>query len=65
MEEDSTIKTDYISPALEGDTVNFTCPSGFEFTGPNFSTCLENGLWLPDPIVIQCSDSKGIGCTIG
>ena len=41
-------------PALEGVTVNFTCAPGRILTGPNSTTCTENGLWDPDPRDTQC-----------
>ena len=40
--------------ALEGDSVNFTCFSGFVLTGPNSSTCMGNGEWEPDPREVAC-----------
>ena len=46
---------DYKSPALEGDTVNFSCSfSGEVVVGPNMSTCTRGGVWEPDPKEINC-----------
>ena len=52
--------SDYRDPALEGATITFTCHSGLHdmvLTGPNTSTCMDNGKWEPDPRDAQC---KGI-----
>ena len=52
-------------PALEGVTVNFTCAPGMILTGPNSTTCTENGLWDPDPRDTQCrSRSPGINIRV-
>ena len=37
--------------------VTFNCPFGLALTGPNTSTCMENGEWKPDPRNVMC---KGI-----
>ena len=39
----------YNDLALKEDSVSFTCSSGLAITGPNSSTCMENGEWEPDP----------------
>jgi hypothetical protein len=44
----------YNDVALEGDSVSFTCSSGLVLTGPNSSTCMENGEWEPDPREVAC-----------
>ena len=43
-------------PALEGNTVAFSCPLGMVLTGPNATTCMGNGEWEPDPreFKVQC-----------
>ena len=46
----------YVDPALEGTTVNFSCPIGQVLTGPRNSTCLGNGEWDLDPM------ESNIGC---
>ena len=45
----------YEDPALEGENITFTCPTGAILTGPNSSTCVENGEWEPDPREVECS----------
>ena len=45
----------YEDPSLEGENVTFTCPTGAILTGPNSSTCVENGEWEPDPREVECS----------
>ena len=46
----------YKAPALEGLNVSFSCPTGLqlELTGPNTTTCMENGEWEPDPFNLKC-----------
>lgn len=51
--------TQYIEPATEGSIVLFSCPSGLILTGPNSSTCVQNGEWEPDPDLIKCN-----GCSV-
>ena len=38
----------------EGTNVIFTCPPGLVLSGPNVSTCIENGEWEPDPQELTC-----------
>ena len=45
----------YEDPALEGENITFTCPTGAILTGPNLSTCVENEEWEPDPRELECS----------
>ena len=33
------------NPTLEGATITFSCPPGKTLTGPNMTTCMENGEW--------------------
>ena len=40
---------------IEGSTVSFSCPPGFELIGPNSVTCTENGEWVPEPTGIMCN----------
>ena len=44
----------YEDPALEGENITFTCPTGAILTGPNASTCARNGGWEPDPREVVC-----------
>ena len=44
----------YKDPALEGDQIAFTCPSGHEPNGSKSSTCMGNGEWEPDPREVNC-----------
>ena len=39
----------YEDPALEGENITFTCPTGAILAGPNSATCAQNGEWEPDP----------------
>ena len=45
---------DYSSPLLEGTNITLRCPSGYEINGSNTSTCLDSGLWEPDPGEVEC-----------
>lgn len=47
----------YDDPALEGDSIMFTCASGLKLGGPNSnsSTCMGNGEWDPDPGEVNCT----------
>ena len=42
-------------PALEGEIITFTCPTGAILGGPNSSMCARNGEWEPDPRVVECT----------
>ena len=48
-----TVTNDYL-PALIGTTATFDCPSGQRLTGPNATTCMENGHWEPDTSEVKC-----------
>ena len=50
----SIISTGYTSPAIEGSSVNFSCPSELVFIGPRSLTCMWNREWEPDPRVVKC-----------
>ena len=54
------VGTDDLIP-VEGTTVTFSCPSGFELIGPHTATCRENGIWEPDPSGLICSISSSEG----
>ena len=43
------IPVGYEDPALEGEVITFTCPSGLILTGSNSSICVENEEWESDP----------------
>ena len=51
---------DDIVPA-EGTTVMFSCPLGLVLSGPDSSTCEENGDWEPDPNGLICNVSSSEG----
>lgn len=42
------------NPALEGDSVIFSCSLGLEINGSNVSTCMGNGKWEPAPEEVEC-----------
>lgn len=44
---------------VEGSTVSFSCPAGIVLIGPNSATCMENGVWEPDPSQLMCNNSQG------
>ena len=53
--DDSLIYTNgYHYPALEGTNVTFSCPAEQVLTGPDSSSCMENGEWEPDPRDVEC-----------
>ena len=37
-----------------GDNVDLSCPPGLVLTGPNTTTCMEDGEWEPDPSDSTC-----------
>ena len=41
-------------PALVGTNATFSCLPEQEFSGPRYSTCMENGEWKPDPREVDC-----------
>ena len=49
----------YEDPALEGETISFSCPLESMLTGPNSSTCIGNGEWEPDPGEFECTGAMG------
>ena len=44
--------------SIEGSTVRFSCPPGWELIGPDSAICTENGEWEPDPRQLMCNESK-------
>ena len=48
----------YRDPAVEGSEVTFDCSSGLVMSGPNSSTCMENGRWEPDPREVECKSES-------
>lgn len=52
--------TGYRDPALVGTNLSFSCLPGSIFSGPNSSTCTEEGLWDPDPSGVVCEGENTI-----
>ena len=53
---DNSVKiADYHSPALEGDTLTFSCPPGKTLIGSNITTCMENGEWDSNMGEVKCA----------
>ena len=50
------VRTEDFIP-VEGSTVTFSCPPGFELIGSDTATCTENGIWEPDPSRLICNNS--------
>ena len=48
----------YEEPALEGESIMFTCTSGKILNGPNSSMCMGNGEWKLDPRDVNCTHVK-------
>ena len=46
------------SPPIEGQFIAYTCPPGFNLTGPNASVCTGNREWEPDPEKVDCIGTK-------
>ena len=44
----------YSDPAREGTAITFSCSPGLVLTGPNTTTCMDNGQWEPDPREVKC-----------
>ena len=40
---------------VEGTFITFKCFDGSVPTGPNISTCMEDGEWSPDPRKVLCT----------
>ena len=39
---------------LKGTNITFSCPPGLVLSGPNTSTCMENGEWEPTSEEVEC-----------
>ena len=48
----------YNTPALEGTSIMFRCPSGLDLTGFDRVTCMENREWEPDTRNVTCTDES-------
>ena len=56
---------DYSEPAVVGTTVSFNCSEpGEVLTDPNTATCMEDGLWVPDPNQLQISCKGDSRCML-
>ena len=62
--DNAILTSDYVElePLLFGTTITFTCPPGRALTGPNATTCMENGEWEPDPSNLVCEGTVTILC---
>ena len=66
MELTNALAADYVDPALEGQTITFTCLPHQILNGSNLSTCMGNGEWEPDPREVECTGGMGTtGVTLG
>ena len=54
--EDGSIQVNgYSDPAFVGTNVTLECSLlNHVLTGPNATTCMENGKWQPDPREVRC-----------
>ena len=51
----SLVNADFISPAVEGTNVTFSCTDPqLLLNGPKIAKCTENGTWEPDPRNVKC-----------
>ena len=64
MKLTNAIAIDYDDPALEGETITFTCFPGSILNGHNSSTCMGNGEWVPDPREVECANLVTTGTTM-
>ena len=62
--EDFIIVMGYNDPSLEGTAVTFSCSPGLVLTGPNTTTCMDNGQWEPDPSEVTCKGEHQIHACI-
>ena len=44
----------HTTPPVEGMQIYFSCSPGLLLSGPNSSTCMENGEWEPTPQEVAC-----------
>ena len=42
---------------VAGDSVSFKCYSGLLLSGPNMTTCMQDGMWYPDPREVECRNT--------
>ena len=47
----------YEDPALDGASITFTCLEGTTLSGPNSSTCMRNGEWVPALGEVECTST--------
>ena len=52
----------YGKPPLGRESVRLSCPPKLMLTGPNSTTCMENGEWEPNPREVECK-GKVHSCT--
>ena len=55
MELTNALTLGYVNPALEGQTITFTCLPGQMLNGSNSATCMGNGKWERDPREVECT----------
>jgi hypothetical protein len=63
IELTNALAVGYVDPALEGQTITFTCPPGQIHNGSNSSICMGNGKWEPDPREVVHVCTGGMGTT--
>ena len=56
---DSISVSGHSHPAMEGTSVNFTCPPSHVLNEPHSATCMGNGEWEPDPRKVECKGEHG------
>ena len=59
FQETGVIAEGYEDPPPEGQNVSFSCPPEMVLTGPNTTTCMEDGEWEPDPNSLTCESFEG------
>lgn len=42
-------------PLIGGIMISYSCSIGQTISGPNTSTCMDNGQWEPDPMDTSCA----------
>ena len=55
LANDAVIVEGHEDPALEGESIIFSCRDGLTLIGPNSATCMGNGEWEPDPSEVECT----------
>ena len=43
---------------VNGDSIIFKCSPGKTLSGPNTTTCMEDGRWYPDPGEVECKSVR-------